>query len=212
MMTSLNKIGILGGTFDPLHMGHLTMAECARDQLGLDKVLFLPVGQPPHKLGREISAIDHRIKIVELGIAGNSQFQLDTTDANRPAPHTTVTLLPLIQQQYPTAQLWLIIGMDSLVDFPNWVEPQKIIQQCRLAVVPRPDYVADWEILEREIAGIYAQTDLIHAPAISLAATDIRQRIQNHQSITYLVPPTIQTYIQHHNLYSPIFDNPPIHP
>ncbi len=148
------RIGLLGGTFDPPHMGHLWLAEAARDQLLLDKVLFLPVGQPPHKQGQQITAVSHRLAMLQKSIDGNSSFVMDTTDIDRPPPHTTCSLIPLVQQAYSQAKLWVIIGSDSLADFPTWVEPSLIIQHCRLAVLPRPGVKIDWMALETAVPGV----------------------------------------------------------
>jgi nicotinate-nucleotide adenylyltransferase len=109
-------------------VGHLWLAEAAREQLALDRVLFLPVGEPPHKEGKRVTAVTHRLAMTQLAVQDNPFFAVDTTDSDRPPPHTTVTLLPHIQAQYPKAQLWLLIGADSLRDLPLWVEPARIVQ------------------------------------------------------------------------------------
>jgi nicotinate-nucleotide adenylyltransferase len=194
---------LLGGTFDPPHWGHLWLAELARVQLELEKVLFLPVGDPVHKQGRVITAVSHRLQMVSLAIQKNPNFALDTTDCNRPAPHTTVSLLPLLQQAHREAKFWLLVGADSLRDLPTWVEPKRLIQQCRLAVLPRPGVEINWRDLETAVPGIQTAVDLLDGPTLSISATAIRNWVQNGQEPTYLLPTAVSHYIQKHQLYLP---------
>ena len=196
------RIGLLGGTFDPPHMGHLWLAEAARDQLLLDKVLFLPVGQPPHKQGRQITAVSHRLAMLQKTTEDNVAFTVDTTDIDRPPPHTTCSLIPHIQQAYPQAKLWLIIGSDSLVDLPTWVEPALIIQQCRLAVLPRPGAEIDWMALETAVPGVTQVVDMLEGPSINISSTGLREWARRGRSLNYLVKTAVLTYIRQHNLYS----------
>lgn len=194
-------IGLLGGTFDPPHVGHLWLAEAAREQLGLDSVLFLPVGTPPHKEGRVVTAVPHRLAMTQLAIQDNPAFALDTTDSDRSPPHTTVTLLPQIQARFSEAQLWLLIGADSLRDLPTWVEPQRLVQQCRLAVLPRPGVEVDWESLETAVPHIQHATHWLDGPSVALSATQIRRWAEAGRSLRYLTPPVVLAYIQQHGLY-----------
>jgi nicotinate-nucleotide adenylyltransferase len=196
------KIGLLGGTFDPPHWGHLWLAELARVQLELDKVLFLPVGQPPHKIGRPITAVSHRIQMVSLAIANNPHFFLDTTDCHRPVPHSTVSLLPLLQQATPNAQFWLLLGGDSLRDLPNWVDPRRLITLCRLAVLARPGAKVVWDVLETAVPQIKTAVDWLNGPSLTLSATEIRAWLQAGHAPTYLLPTAVCHYIQQHKLYS----------
>jgi nicotinate-nucleotide adenylyltransferase len=195
------RLGLLGGTFDPPHIGHLWLAETAREQLGLDRVLFLPVGNPPHKQGRTITAVSHRLHLTQLAIANHPTFTLDRTDADRPPPHTTYTLLPLIQAQYPDAQLWLLIGGDSLRDFAAWREPGRVIQKCRLAVLPRPGAEVDWAGLETAVPQLRAAVDLLEGPTLDISGTAVRHWAQQKRSLRYLVPPSVRHYIEQKGLY-----------
>jgi nicotinate-nucleotide adenylyltransferase len=195
------RIGLLGGTFDPPHMGHLWLAEAARDQLMLDKVLFLPVGEPPHKQGQEITAVSHRLTMLQKTIADNPAFIIDKTDIKRPPPHTTVTLIPRIQQKYAQAKLWLIIGSDSLVDLPEWVEPEQIIRLCRLAVLPRPGIDIDWPALETAVPGVTQVVDMLTGPSINISSTDLREWIRRGRSLRYLVKTAVLEFIQAKRLY-----------
>ncbi|MCA9901438.1 MAG: nicotinate (nicotinamide) nucleotide adenylyltransferase [Ardenticatenaceae bacterium] len=198
----MSRIGLLGGTFDPPHWGHLWLAESARVQLGLDRVLFLPAGEPVHKLGKVITAVSHRLQMISLAIQDNPNFVLDTTDSTRPAPHTTVTLLPLLQEKYPDAAFWLLIGGDSLRDLPTWVEPARLITQCRLGVLPRPGATIAWETLETAVPGIKTAVDLLDGPTLSISATTIRAWIKDGHEATYLLPTAVSRYIQQNKLYT----------
>jgi len=195
-------VGLLGGTFDPPHIGHLWLAESAREQLGLDHVLFLPVGEPPHKEGKVVTAVSHRLAMAQLAIQDNPCFILDTTDCDRPPPHTTVTLLPQIQTLYPEAQLWLLIGADSLRDISTWVAPQHIINQCRLAVLPRPGVEIDWEALETAVPHIRPATHWLDGPSVAISSTEIRHWANSGNSLRYLVPASVCAYIQEYKLYT----------
>ncbi len=197
----MERVGILGGTFDPPHLGHLILAETARDCLQLDRVLFMPAGEPPHKQGQTISPIRHRLTMTRLAIAGNPAFQLDATDAHRPAPHYTYTLLPLLQAALPAAQLWLLLGGDSLRDLPTWHEPAAILARCRLAVLPRPGAPFDLSSLEQTIPGLSAAVDCLAGPAIPLSGTEIRAWARRGRSLRYLLPETVRRYIQQRQLY-----------
>lgn len=196
------RIGLLGGTFDPPHRGHLWLAEAARDQLLLDSVLFLPVGQPPHKQDRLITAVSHRLTMLQKSIEGNDAFVLNTTDIDRTPPHTTCSLLPLIQQTDPQAKLWLLIGSDSLVDLPNWVEPTRIIQQCRLAVLPRPGIEIDWLALETAVPGVAQVVDMLDGPTLNISSTELRDWASRGRSLRYLVETAVLDYIHEAALYT----------
>lgn len=194
------RIGFLGGTFDPPHVGHLWLAETAQEQLGLDGVVFLPVGTPPHKAHCGVTAVSHRLAMLQLALL-DTPFTLDTLDVNRPLPHTTVSLLPLLRQQYPQADFWWLIGADSLQDLPTWSEPQAIITQCRLAVLPRPGVEVDWLALETAVPGVGAAVDWLAGPTLSVSATAVRQWAVAGHSLRFLVDTAVVAYIEQHDLY-----------
>ncbi len=195
------RLGLLGGTFDPPHVGHLWLAETARQQLHLDRVLFLPVGEPPHKQGNGVTAVAHRLRMTQLAIADNPAFVLNTTDADRPPPHTTCSLLPLIQAQFPATAYWLLIGADSLRDFASWHQPAAIIAQCRLAVLPRPGVVVDWMGLETAVPGLHTAVDELAGPSLNISSTTARQWARRQNSLRYLLPDAVLDYAQRHRLY-----------
>ena len=196
------KLGLLGGTFDPPHVGHLWLAESAREQLHLDQVLFLPVGEPPHKEGNRVTAVSQRLHMTQLAINDHPAFCLDTTDIERPLPHTTCSLLPLIRAAHPQADMWLLMGADSLRDFPTWHEPACIITQCRLAVLDRPGVVVDWPSLETAVPGLRAVTDMLAGPTMDISSTAVRHWARHNHSLRYLVPPQTIQFIQQAGLYT----------
>jgi nicotinate-nucleotide adenylyltransferase len=196
------KLGILGGTFDPPHFGHLMLAEAALTQLQLDQVLFAPVGLQPLKPEGRSSAPEHRARMVELAIADRPHFALSRADLDRPGPHYTIDLLTIIQQQFPEAALWFIMGEDSLSDLLRWRDPARIIQLARLAVLRRPGCQPDWPTLDRALPDLHARLDWIEHAAIDISATDIRQRVQHGLPITTLVPESVIAYLVAQRLYT----------
>lgn len=195
------RIGVLGGAFDPPHIGHLLLGETAREQLGLDLVLFLPTGQPPHKRERRITGAQQRLAMTRLAVEGHPAFLASAIDIERPAPHYTVTLRPYLETVYGQAELVLIIGGDSLRDLPEWREPQQIVAQWQLAVLPRPDAAVDWVMLEREVPGVREATIMLDGPSVALSSTQIRRWVQAGRSLRYLMPRAVAQYIQEDRLY-----------
>lgn len=184
------------GTFDPPHIGHLLLAHTAVEQLALAHVLFLPVGQPTHKT--TLTTAVHRLAMTRAAIADNPRFILNETDAERPAPHYTATLLPLLQAQYPQHELWLLLGQDALHDLPHWYEPQQILAQARLAVLPRPGLdtpAPDADFMAQ------AQVTWLVGPMIQLSSTQLRARLRAGLSGRYALPTAVRTYIRAHQLY-----------
>jgi len=194
------RVGLLGGTFDPPHVGHLWLAETARAQLGLERVLFLPVGEPVHK-ERQLTAVSHRLTMTQLALQDYPWFELDTTDAERPSPHATYSLLPLLRERYYQAQFWLLIGGDSLRDFATWRQPQQIISQCRLAVLPRPGADIDWAVLDEAVPGLRTAVDWLNGPTLPLSSTEIRAWAAAAHSVQALVGTAVAAYITRHQLY-----------
>lgn len=196
-------IGILGGTFDPIHVGHLLIAEATQDALQLEKILFVPAGDPPHKQQQKKSAVDHRVKMVELAIDSNSHFKMSRIDLNRPGPHYSIDTVQLLRTQYNISaeHCFFIIGGDSLADLPTWHNPETLINLCRLAVVHRPGYRPDVSQLEQVIPGVARRLNWVTAPAIDLAASEIRAKVRHRESIRYQVPDAVDNYIKQHGLY-----------
>jgi nicotinate-nucleotide adenylyltransferase len=195
------RLGILGGTFDPPHFGHLRLAEAALTQLHLDKVLFAPVGVQPLKQGHPATAPEHRARMVELAIADDPRFALSRADLDRPGPHYTADLLAIIQQQYPAAAVWFIMGEDSLGDLLRWRDPGRLIQLARLAVLRRPSYEPDWAALERAMPDLRTRIDWIAHAEIDISASNIRQRARRGLPLAPFVPARVIDYLVAQRLY-----------
>jgi len=195
------RLGVFGGTFDPPHNGHLRIARAAKEQLQLERVLFIPAGVQPLKQDRSMSPAMHRAKMVELAIAGQPDFEFSRIDLDRPGPHYTVDLLRITSGIYPDAPLWFILGSDSLADLLRWRNPQGCIDQARLAVYRRAGFEPDWDSLDAALPNLRDRLDWIDAPPIDIEATDIRRRVGAGQPIDGLVPPAVAVYIVEQQLY-----------
>lgn len=198
----MSRVGILGGTFDPPHIGHLILAEEAWWQLGLDRVLLVPAGDPPHKRGAPLSAAAHRVRMVELAIADNPHFELSRVDVDRPGPHYTIDMIHLLRRQLgPEAELFFLMGLDSLAELPNWRRATDLIAACRLAALTRPAVKLDWERLERELPGIRERVVLLDMPELEIASHVLQQRVRAGRPIRYQVVPAVEAYIREQGLY-----------
>jgi nicotinate-nucleotide adenylyltransferase len=196
------RLGILGGTFDPPHYGHLALAENARVQLSLERVLFVPAGQQPLKRARLTSPVHHRVAMVEAAIAGNAGFGMSRVDVDRPGPHYTDDMLALLHEAHPEAELFFLVGGDSLAQLPEWRDPADIVRQARLAVMPRLGWEVDVVALERAVPGIQQRLTWLDAPHLDIAASDLRRRARAGLPLRYLVPPGVEAYIHEFHLYT----------
>jgi nicotinate-nucleotide adenylyltransferase len=194
-------LGIIGGTFDPPHYGHLILAENGRAQLGLDQVLFVPVAQPPHKPEQPITETRHRVAMVEAAIADNAAFQLSRVDVDRPGPNFTVDMLRILQETYARASLFFLMGGDSLTEFLSWRNPAGIVEQAHLAVMQRPGWEADLATLGEELPGIGERLAWLDTPHLKISGTDLRRRVREGLPIRYLVPSSVREYVHKHGLY-----------
>jgi len=199
----MSRIGLLGGTFDPVHFGHLILAETARDTLRLDKVYFVPAADPPHKQGSIIASAEHRLTMLQMAIADNDAFAISLIDIEREGPNYTADMLEIARQKLlsPGDDLWFLMGLDSVIDFPNWHEPERIRQLARLAAATRPGYDIDWTPLEKALPGISHEVTLLPMPGVDIASNNIRRRILHGSSIRYLVPENVRNYIAETKLY-----------
>jgi nicotinate-nucleotide adenylyltransferase len=203
-VAGVKRLGILGGTFDPIHHGHLVAAQEAHHQLQLDRVLFVPAGDPPHKPSRPISAARHRLRMVELAIAGRHEFGLSRVDVDRPGPHYTADTLALLREEWgPGVTLFFIEGTDALADLVAWHDPQRVIQQAELAVVERPGAEVDLAALEACLPGLRDRLHWIEMPALEISSTGLRVRVCQGRPISYLLPAAVEAYIVAQELYRP---------
>jgi nicotinate-nucleotide adenylyltransferase len=200
------KLGVLGGTFDPPHIGHLILAEEARLTLGLGQVLFVPAGAPWRKAGQELSPREDRLAMVRLAVGDDPNFAVSTLEIEREGPSYTAETLAALRDQFgPETEFSFIMGADSLADFPHWHQPERILELARLAVAERP------EREDEGVGGILAE-DLARAmrervvwlrmPRIDISATAVRDRVRRGLSIRYWVPSAVEEYIRKHRLYA----------
>jgi nicotinate-nucleotide adenylyltransferase len=188
----MRRIGLFGGTFDPPHAGHLAIAECAREQLRLDLVLFVPAGTPPHKRGRRMSSAAVRVAMTRLAVRGNRAFRVSTLEVRRAGPSFTVDTLRDLRAAFPGARLYLILGEDSLDDFRTWHEPEAIATLATLAVARRPGRS------RRRPPGRVVWLD---NPGLDLSSSGIRASVRAGRSVRYLVPDAVAAYIGRRQLY-----------
>jgi nicotinate-nucleotide adenylyltransferase len=196
------RIGVLGGTFDPVHIGHLILAEEARDQLGLAMVYFVPAGDPPHKRDRRLAPVEDRLRMIELAIAGNPAFRASRIDADRPGPHYTLDMVRIFQQQLPPGgELYFLMGYDSLIELPHWHQPAELVAACRLVALTRYAVPLDWDYLESKLPGIRGRVTLLDMPELEIASHQIQARVRQEKTIRYLVPEEVREYIAQRGLY-----------
>jgi nicotinate-nucleotide adenylyltransferase len=201
----VTRIGVLGGTFDPIHYGHLSVAEECRFALGLDLILFLPAGNPPHKRGRRISPAADRVRMVELAIASNPLFRLSRIDVDRPGPSYTIGALEALQRQWgPEARLWFLMGGDSLADLLTWHRPERLLELARIAATNRPGAPRpDPRALETRLPGASKRIDLVEIPWLDISASALRERVAKGRPIKYQLPEPVERYVHEHGLYRP---------
>jgi nicotinate-nucleotide adenylyltransferase len=199
------NIGVLGGTFDPIHMGHLIIAEEVRARLDLAEVLLVPAGQPWLKLNsaNTISPPEHRVEMVRLAIADEPAFRLSTMEIDRPGPSYTVdTMVELRNQIGAEDKLFFILGWDNLNQLPRWHQPSRLVKLCRLVPLRRVGVASpDLDSLEAAIPGLAKSLVILDTPQIEISASEIRARVGRELSIHQLVPEAVERYILEHGLY-----------
>jgi nicotinate-nucleotide adenylyltransferase len=192
------RLGVFGGTFDPIHLGHLILAEGCREACSLDRVLFVVAGVPPHKSAGRTS-ITHRLEMVRIATAGHEAFTVSEVEARGPGPHYSFETLATLRESYPGDDLFFLIGADSLVDLPGWRHPDRIAELATLVVVnrpgiaipPTPDFVP-------------AHRPMLHVsiPPIGISSHDLRARMAEGKSVRYQVPRGVEAYIREEKFYS----------
>ncbi len=196
------RLGLFGGTFDPIHLGHLILAEQCREACALDRVWFVVAGAPPHKRG-DRTAVAHRLEMARIAVAGHPAFEVSEIEASRPGPHYSVETLEAVHRERPEDDLFFLIGADSLADLPHWRQPEQIARLATVVVVNRPGIdpavLADWPDLGPDARPMTSVT----IPPIGIASHDLRRRLAEGRSIRYLVPRGVQAYIEAQRLYRP---------
>jgi nicotinate-nucleotide adenylyltransferase len=200
------RVGVLGGTFDPPHMGHLILAEEAHQALGLTRVLFVPAGEPWRKAGRELSPREHRLAMLRLAVADNPAFAVSTAEVDRQGPsYTAETLAELREQLGSESELFFIMGADSLADFPHWHQPRRILELACLAVAERSpvgDEGFEEGVPEELAEDLRGRVVWLTMPLIAISASAVRQRVRQGLSVRYWVPEAVAQYVREHGLYT----------
>ena len=199
----MRRIGIMGGTFDPIHYGHLVAAEEARCQFGLEKVIFIPAGHPPHKVSRKISDACHRLAMTRLAIESNPFFTASAIEIERPGLSYTINTVRDMRSTYPLADIYFITGADAVLEILSWKHIDELLDQCCFIAAKRPGYRLGR--LKAKLPGLrreqFRRITVMEVPALAISSTDIRQRVQTGRPIKYLLPEAVEKYIGEQGLY-----------
>lgn len=199
----MTYVGILGGTFDPIHLGHLALAQGVQHLVGLDRVIFLPNRQPPHKLGRPVTPAAHRLEMVRLAIAGNPRFEVSDLELQREGPSYTIDTVRALRAAYPDWELAFLVGMDSLLEITTWREYETLLGLIDLLVVNRPGFPTSEgeEMLRRLGPELSRRIRLLEVPGVAVASRDLRALAGAGYPLRYLVPDAVDEYLRAHRLY-----------
>ena len=196
------RIGIFGGTFDPIHIGHLILAEEAWYRLQLDCVYLVPAGDPPHKQRQTLSPVEDRIAMCRLATGDVDHMRVSRIDADRTGPHYSVDMVRLVRQALgERAEIFFLMGMDSLRDLPMWHEPAWLVENCRLVALSRHDVELDWATLEAALPGIRTRVIILDMPELEIASHTLRARVRRGEPIRHQVPRAVEDYIRTRVLY-----------
>ena len=190
----MRRVGLFGGTFDPPHLGHLVLAEWARERLRLERVVFMPVGTPPDKRRRDLTSVAHRVAMTRLAVRGHRAFTVSTLEARRRGPSYTVDTLRALRRQYPKARLYLILGEDRLAGFERWCEPREIETLATVTVAARPG-------ARRAAASLPRRVRWLGNPPLAVSSSALRARARAGRPLRYLVPDSVERYVIRHRLY-----------
>lgn len=206
MKQKIDKLGIMGGTFDPIHYGHLVAAEMARAKFNLNKVLFIPTGKPPHKQRRDISEGSLRYEMVKRAIADNEFFEISALEIEREGPSYTVDTLRILRRTYPEHELYFITGSDALLEIFSWKEAEEIFRLIQFIGAARPGFEAREFFLkvEQENPALREKIHYLEVPALAISSTDIRSRVGRGEPIRYLLPESVRLYLEEMKLYGKI--------
>jgi nicotinate-nucleotide adenylyltransferase len=199
------RLGLYGGSFDPVHYGHLLLAECCRETLRLDELWLIPAAVPPHKQARTLAPAKHRLEMLELALGGHEQIKVSPVEIDRGSVSYTVDTLAAVQSVHPGATLFLLMGADSLRDLPTWREPRRICELSIPAVVCRggttpPDFSVLAPLVSAERLAIIRSAQ-VQMPLVELSSTDLRERAAAGCSLRFRTPRAVEKYIETHRLY-----------
>lgn len=200
------KIALLGGTFDPVHIGHLCLANWVYHNLALDQLIFLPAALPPHKQQKRVTPFAQRLQMLQLALADRSEFQISSLENERGGPSYTVDTLSLFKHKYSHSQLWWILGLDSLYQLSSWNRYREISRYARLLVLPRPGQQSDqWpqvqSFVNEHLPEFSGLIDWLEMPRLAISSSEIRGWCKDGQDCRYLVPESVWQYIQEQELY-----------
>ena len=193
------RLGVMGGTFDPVHHGHLVTAEEALAQFELDRVIFVPTGRPWMKEGREVSPAEDRYLMTVIATASNPRFSVSRVEIEREGPTFTVETLRALAEEHPDAELFFITGADAMLEILHWKDPEEVLSLAGFIAATRPGY--DLSHFEAEQAASRARVTVMQVPALAISSTDVRERIGQGRPIRYLVPEGVKSYIEKAGLY-----------
>ena len=200
-LTGRRRVGLLGGTFDPIHIGHLIIGEEARARLELDTVLFIPSRHPWRKEGREIAPEADRLAMVQAAVAGNACFAVSAVDLNRAGPTYSVDTVRDVRLQQPDADLFLILGYDALLDLPNWRNPRLLVESAHIVAMLRPLYWVDWAAVEQVAPEARQHITVLEMSGVGISSSEVRRRVASGRSVRYWVPDAVIAYIAERGLY-----------
>jgi nicotinate-nucleotide adenylyltransferase len=196
------KIGLFGGTFDPIHVAHLILAEEAFIQLDLDQVRFILTPDPPHKIDSSISPVEYRLEMLSAAIHNNPRFVLSRVELDRPPPHYAVDTVKIIKKESPDFHICYLMGGDSLHELNTWHNPKEFVDICdSIGVMLRPDVMVDLVRLEEDLPGIQDKIDIIIGPLIDISGSKIRQNIKSNRPFRYYLPESVYQIIEKYRLY-----------
>ncbi len=200
---SIASLGIIGGTFNPIHYGHLIAAECARVEFNLEQVIFIPARIPPHKEGWAILDQAKRYHMVEMAVESNPAFQVSDLEMKRAGVSYTVDTIEYYCQHYPSSEIFFIMGLDSLFILDTWKDIERLTQLCRFIIVTRPGYNINEEvqIRERLPLAFWSEAYFLAIPGLDISSSDIRERVAKGKPIRYMLPEAVENYIRQNHFY-----------
>ena len=207
MRKTATKIGLIGGSFDPVHFGHLLAAQGAAERLGLERVVFIPAKQPPHKMDRHLASFDHRYAMVKTAIRGNPLFEVSDVEMRRGGKSYSIDTIHMLREEYgQDCKMYFIVGADMVRDLPTWKHVHALVKLVSFAIVLRPgfDSLRDLEAIRPRMGDRFVQETkryIISIPPNGVSATEIRRRLRTGKPIRYMVPEPVERYIRKHSLY-----------
>ncbi len=195
------RVGLYGGAFDPVHLGHLLLAERCREDAGLDEVWFVPTYKPPHQKGRELTRFEHRCDMLGFAVSGQPKFRVDPIERGLPPPSYTLHTVEELQRQHPGHDFHLLVGADTLADLPNWHRPAVVLAKVGLVAVPRPGFETWTTDQVAAAVGGPVRLTLVEMPLVALSSRELRARVAAGRGIRYAVPRAVEEFVRERGLY-----------